>query len=85
MNSLELFSMGLTYLPSEVNDLQHLQSLYLSNNAFTEFPKEICSLVNLKTLWIQVVSRLACVHLVSTCACVQRQTSLRGYPKRLRS
>jgi ankyrin repeat protein len=51
--TLELFSMNLTSLPSEVNDLHLLQSLYLSNNCFSELPREVLSLSALKTLWIQ--------------------------------
>jgi ankyrin repeat protein/predicted Ser/Thr protein kinase len=53
VKTLELFSMNLDSLPSEVRDLAQLQQLYLSNNSFVKFPPEIFSLTNLRTLWIQ--------------------------------
>jgi internalin A len=49
---LILSGKGLTSLPSEIEQLTSLHSLYVNNNQLTTLPKEIGQLTNLRTLYL---------------------------------
>ena len=48
--TLDLSGQGLTELPPEIGQLQHLQSLFLSFNQLSSIPLEICQLQDLQSL-----------------------------------
>ncbi len=50
LKSLELVQCGLTEISNQIDNLQHLEVLYLNSNNITELPKQLVQLKKLKTL-----------------------------------
>ena len=65
VKTMDLSNLGLTSLPANIDDLDYLEELNLSNNLFSNFPEELCNVYS-KISVIPIENNILCDPTVIT-------------------